>query len=175
MRTEQLPPSNLRNFIDYPPRNRAGKPLQLPPLEFTELHRLPPSKSGRKTAPTTPLEFTEVHRLPPLEIFSELGAFGTSIVVSPKNLSLPYPIIRMTPLAKHVSCSMKITKWKVIPHRRANGRNDTTTEDSATRNFVTTNSYGINWIHVEYCHVWNASEKNVETWRTRLVLTNSYV
>ena len=52
-------------FIDYPPRNRAGKLLQLPPLEFTtpsttppsnsrNFIDYPPSKSGRKTPSTTP-------------------------------------------------------------------------------------------------------------------------
>ena len=79
------PPSNLRNFIDYPLPNRPENCSNYPPriygnrrrktapttplefAEFTELHRLlPPSKSAGKTAPTTsPLEFTELHRLPP--------------------------------------------------------------------------------------------------------------
>ena len=102
---ELPPPSNSRNFIDYPPSKSARKIAPTtPPVEFTELHRLPPpsksarkiapttpppsnsrnfidyppppSKSARKIAPTTPpLEFTELHRLPPpLEIeppFSE--------------------------------------------------------------------------------------------------------
>ena len=64
------PPLELRNFIDYPPRNRPGKSLQLPPVEFSNSWNFidypPPSKSARKIAPTTPpLEFTELHRLPP--------------------------------------------------------------------------------------------------------------
>ena len=66
------PPSNSRDFIDYPPRrNRAGKLLQLPPSNSWDFIDYPPSKSGRKTPSTTPLEFTGLHRLLPLEIGPE--------------------------------------------------------------------------------------------------------
>ena len=68
----QLPPSNSRDFIDYPPRNRAGKLLQLPPSNSRDFIDYPPSKSGRKTpSKLPPLEFTGLHRLPPLEIGPE--------------------------------------------------------------------------------------------------------
>ena len=35
-------PLEFTNFIDYPPRNRAGKSLQLPPLEFFLWLSFPP-------------------------------------------------------------------------------------------------------------------------------------
>ena len=62
---QTLPPSNSRDFIDYPPPLEIGPETpstSTTPLEFTGLHRLPhPSKSGRKTpsttnSPPTPLE-----------------------------------------------------------------------------------------------------------------------
>ena len=70
----KYPPSNLRNYIDYPPSksqiSQENAPTTPPPRIYETTSTTPPSKSLRKTGkgskPTTKL-----HRLPPLEISQE--------------------------------------------------------------------------------------------------------
>ena len=64
------PPSNLWNFIDYPPSKSERKIAATTPLEFMELHRLPPSKSERKIdrANYPPSNLWNFIDYPPLEI-----------------------------------------------------------------------------------------------------------
>ena len=64
MKTLQLPPSNLRNFIDYP-LEISHENAPTTPLELTKLDRLPPSKSLMKTLQLPPSNLRNFIDYPP--------------------------------------------------------------------------------------------------------------
>ena len=71
VKTLQLPPSNLRNFIDYPPSKSLMKTLQLPPsnlrnfIDYPHRNYPPPPRNLSWKRSNYLLELTKLHRLPP--------------------------------------------------------------------------------------------------------------
>ena len=70
-RSNYPPPSNLRNFTDYPPRNRAGKTLQLPrPSNLRNFTDYPPRNRAGKTLQLPPSNLRNFTDYPPRNIWS---------------------------------------------------------------------------------------------------------
>ena len=86
------PPSNSRNFIDHPPRNRAGKLLQLPP----------PSNSRK------------IIDYPPLEIGPE-NFFNYPPRIHGTSSTTPLEISAGTPLFKTLATALNPTIFQIRP------------------------------------------------------------